>query len=498
MVLPRFNGDGNPESWIFRAELYFTYIGFNENDWLPLPSFYLDGEALAWFSSLFCNKLFLDWKHFKGKFVQRFRQQTNNDVVRRLANSLHVHFDCTNSVPIVSQSVVLPHSNFPASSALDFTYDIRGNSKVDQVSTPFFIVEAKVFDKIYHTTVSSEINVLNIIDHEGEKFATTIAKVGEDNFSEDVSLQTKMPTAVLVDTKESNTEGEENPRDNVVLFVKCPKWDTSDSLGYNLPSFLSSNLTGCASEEKIQKVIRLIISIFGLAYKARLPWPYIDFDPGPYIFVIDSTFGDIKSMANGVVTVLFNCPDTGYDDFSCPSIDIEPLHTISNVCELLDAAAKRCTGYTAQLCERACAGGVEIDIQSYGAFSTSYSTLVFSRGYVTLLDWIKKLGSRFFSSLPYSTPILKSEDGDIGEAIDKSMITTLEWKVEYYDDVVLKISTLVISVYAPKCFDDLLTSAGTWSSAEYEFSSSSKMLYNCKNCPCQEVGEAAEYFTNQE
>ncbi|WMV51778.1 hypothetical protein MTR67_045163 [Solanum verrucosum] len=24
-----------------------------------------------------------------------------------------------------------------------------------------------------------------------------------------------------------------------------------------------------------------------------------------------------------------------------------------------------------------------------------------------------------------------------------------------------------------------------------------KMLYNCKNCPCQGVGKAAEYFTNQ-
>ncbi|KAH0748686.1 hypothetical protein KY290_027918 [Solanum tuberosum] len=435
MVLPRFNGDDNLEIWIFRAELYFTYIGFDENDWLPLPSFYLDGEALAWFSSLFCNKLFLDWKHFKGKFVQRFRQQTNNDVVRRLANSLHVHFDCAKSVPIVSQLVVLPPSNFPASSALDFAYDIRGNSKVDQLFDKFLetyknvealaftdsphLGNAKlVFDEIYHTTVSSEINVLNIIDHEGEKFATTVAKVGEDNFSEDVSLQTKVPIAVLVDTKESNTEGEENPRDNVVLFVKCPKWDTSDSL-----------------------VVRLIVSMFGLAYKARLPWPYIDFDPGPCIFAIDSTFGDRKSVANGVLIVLFKCLETGHDDFSCPSIDNEPLHTTSNVCELLDAAAKRRTSYTAQLCERACTGGVEIDIQSYGAFNTSYSTYklpgeFMENSLMSLYNGVtNKLGSRFFRSLPHSTPILKSEDGDIGETIDKSMIISLEWKVEYYDDV---------------------------------------------------------------
>lgn len=50
------------------------------------------------------------------------------------------------------------------------------------------------------------------------------------------------------------------------------------------------------------------------------------------------------------------------DDFSCPSINNEPLHTTSNACELLDAAAKRRTGYTTQLYERVCAGGVEIGI----------------------------------------------------------------------------------------------------------------------------------------
>ncbi|WMV26462.1 hypothetical protein MTR67_019847 [Solanum verrucosum] len=87
-----------PRELDFSGRVVFTYLGFDENDWLPLPSFYLDGEALAWFNSLFCNMLILDWKHFK-----------------------------------VSQSVVLPPSHFPASSALDFAYDTGGNSKVDQV-----------------------------------------------------------------------------------------------------------------------------------------------------------------------------------------------------------------------------------------------------------------------------------------------------------------------------------------------------------------------------
>lgn len=49
--------------------------------------------------------------------------------------------------------------------------------------------------------MSSEFNDLNTIVHKGENFATTVAKVGDDSFSEDVSLQTKVPTVVLVDTK---------------------------------------------------------------------------------------------------------------------------------------------------------------------------------------------------------------------------------------------------------------------------------------------------------
>ncbi|KAH0648265.1 hypothetical protein KY285_033513 [Solanum tuberosum] len=49
-VLDRFSGEDDPEGWILCAEQYFTYLGFSQKDWLPLPYFYLDGEALTWFS----------------------------------------------------------------------------------------------------------------------------------------------------------------------------------------------------------------------------------------------------------------------------------------------------------------------------------------------------------------------------------------------------------------------------------------------------------------
>ncbi|KAH0779223.1 hypothetical protein KY290_005650 [Solanum tuberosum] len=55
----------------------------------------------------------------------------------------------------------------------------------------------------------------------------------------------------------------------------------------------------------------------------------------------------------------------------------------------------------------------------------------------------------------------------------------------------------LISAYVPRCFDDLLTSAGTWSSAEYEYSSCGQSAVQLESCLRQKVGKAAEYSTNQ-
>ncbi|WMV15173.1 hypothetical protein MTR67_008558 [Solanum verrucosum] len=48
-----------------------------------------------------------------------------------------------------------------------------------------------------------------------------------------------------------------------------------------------------------------------------------------------------------------------------------------------------------------------------------------------------------------------------------------------------------------RCFDDLLTSAETWSSAECEYSSSGQSAVQLESCLHQKVGEATEYSTNQ-
>ncbi|KAH0678157.1 hypothetical protein KY284_019242 [Solanum tuberosum] len=82
VVLDRFSGAGNPEDWINRAERYFTFLGFSEEYWLPLPSLYLDGEALEWFRWLFRNKHFFDWNHFKEKLALRFQKGTYTESSR--------------------------------------------------------------------------------------------------------------------------------------------------------------------------------------------------------------------------------------------------------------------------------------------------------------------------------------------------------------------------------------------------------------------------------
>ncbi|WMV19224.1 hypothetical protein MTR67_012609 [Solanum verrucosum] len=96
MFLPRFSGNDNydPKNWIFRAELYFTYLGFFK-EWLPLPLFYLD------------------------------------DVLGSLDNSSEVHSDYINSSHVVSQSAVespfCAPSHFLKSSTIASSYDARSS-----------------------------------------------------------------------------------------------------------------------------------------------------------------------------------------------------------------------------------------------------------------------------------------------------------------------------------------------------------------------------------
>ncbi|OIT35541.1 hypothetical protein A4A49_10504 [Nicotiana attenuata] len=294
-VLVRFCGSGNPESWLFRAEQYFTYLGFAEKDWLPLPFFYLDGEALHWFSWLFRNNQFFDWTHFKTKFAQHFRQQTATYSLRCFTGSSQVSFDYINIVPIVSQSAMVSPfpapSLFPKTSTFEAAYE-TGNAKadhlfdklpvkyenidsltsitassteivnlddieasqignansvevVDLVQEPSAISKDHVLDEISPAVVSSDIRDLNVLVHEGDNSVTIVSTMCDDSFYANASFQTKVHTEVLGYTTESNSGEEENSRDPTVarVFDKSPQWDTLDFLIFNSQGILVSNVS---------------------------------------------------------------------------------------------------------------------------------------------------------------------------------------------------------------------------------------------------------------
>lgn len=71
----RFNGD-NADAWVFQAERYFEFYSISDSNKLSLASFYLDGEALDWYQWLYRNKQLIDWDHFAGKLLCRFKQRS--------------------------------------------------------------------------------------------------------------------------------------------------------------------------------------------------------------------------------------------------------------------------------------------------------------------------------------------------------------------------------------------------------------------------------------
>lgn len=78
-----------------------------------------------------------------------------------------------------------------------------------------------------------------------------------------------------------------------------------------------------------------------------------------------------------------NWLDTRQYDLGGASIANEHLPTASNAYELFEAVTKRRIGYTAN-CIWRCVGGVEMDVQSYGAFNTSFAT--YRRVYREFID----------------------------------------------------------------------------------------------------------------
>ncbi|KAH0695621.1 hypothetical protein KY284_015675 [Solanum tuberosum] len=183
MIMLRQRPGGNdPEGWILWDEQYFTCLGFSQKDWLPLPYFYLDGEALTWFTWLHRNKQFFDWKHFKEKLLMRFPQHTTSWKHRSRPYARELPEKYTN----VDSLALLTGSDAEIATLEGLGTPQIGNEK----------------------SVESDLV----------------------RFCKDISMQTKFPTSVLTDTKESNSVEEKKSLDNAALFDKSPQRDASGTL----------------------------------------------------------------------------------------------------------------------------------------------------------------------------------------------------------------------------------------------------------------------------
>ncbi|OIT20252.1 hypothetical protein A4A49_39873 [Nicotiana attenuata] len=179
MLLDRFSGGDNLESWIFRAERYFTYLGFSEKDWLPLPYFYLEGNALSWFDSLFRNKQFHDWKHFKEKLFLHFRNHNFSALMGRLEKPSHA---CSTEL---GYATVVP-LEAQVSSFLDFhipnSYGCHSALEDETSNADHMFVERLV------TVVSPESHDPNTCLIDGKLSATSIDEVFEENLGDKENL----------------------------------------------------------------------------------------------------------------------------------------------------------------------------------------------------------------------------------------------------------------------------------------------------------------------
>jgi hypothetical protein len=76
--VPRFSGT-DPHGWIFKITQFFTYHNTPEEERITVASFYLDGEALAWYQWLYTNGEIVSWAQFLRALELRFAPTAYDD-----------------------------------------------------------------------------------------------------------------------------------------------------------------------------------------------------------------------------------------------------------------------------------------------------------------------------------------------------------------------------------------------------------------------------------
>ncbi|XP_056842618.1 uncharacterized protein LOC130495232 [Raphanus sativus] len=81
--MPVFSGE-MPFDWISRAERFFRFGNFNEEEKLHLVSLSLEGSVLQWFNGEIINDPFVNWAQFTERLLDRFSGPIDNDPAARL------------------------------------------------------------------------------------------------------------------------------------------------------------------------------------------------------------------------------------------------------------------------------------------------------------------------------------------------------------------------------------------------------------------------------
>ncbi|KAH0696243.1 hypothetical protein KY290_013598 [Solanum tuberosum] len=216
VVLDRFSGNTDPEDWIYRAERYFTFLGFCEEQWLPLHSFYLDGEALEWFRWMFRNKQFFDWNHFKKKILALL--QKLEDKCSFISPQLLVEDAGISAATVVSREISSPLAeensncvdNVESHPELFGTFIVEHSSHVDNL---FDKMPTRVFTKEVKET-SSDLEDIQPLKSLNEFFHSCCPIVVAE-------VQTETPIKML----DEESPGPE--RSKVQVFDECSRRDMS-------------------------------------------------------------------------------------------------------------------------------------------------------------------------------------------------------------------------------------------------------------------------------
>ncbi|OIT05906.1 hypothetical protein A4A49_37894 [Nicotiana attenuata] len=277
MVLYKFNG-GNPEGWVYRAERYFTYLGFSEKDWIPLPYYYLDGEALTWFDWLFQNEQFYDSNHFKEKLKLHFRTRTFTNLVSTAETSQacvdYVSY-ATLVPPTTSESPIAALNHLANSYELESDFK-RGNSEAANV---FDKMSKRADERDSVESVSSvpaleiqvrsdsiEVDAIDYIDSIAKTLANNEGKMPDqisqgtstilwNQFADNILFPIPFDDSSLLPSSVEGAEQlnahvlfpkiesalEDNTTSHVnLVFAKSPKRDTTEQLSPFAPMLLES------------------------------------------------------------------------------------------------------------------------------------------------------------------------------------------------------------------------------------------------------------------